>query len=92
MRNYNRFKNTIWSSNTRNTNLYANLCTKITCGNTRGHGGNICENDNNTCDRTCLLKLNNVDFHIIFHVEFGGQVGVTNIIVSDLIYYNYEKW
>ena len=40
-------------SNTRDTNLYTNLCNKITEGSTHSNGGNTRENDGNTYGRPC---------------------------------------
>ena len=37
-----------------------NLCTKIVRDNTRDNSGNIRNNDNNTRDKSCQLKLNDI--------------------------------
>ena len=46
-------------SNTRGIILYANLCTKITCDNTRG---NTRGNDGNTHDKPYKLKSNDIGY------------------------------
>ena len=53
------------NNNIKDTNLYINLCTKITCGNLRDNVGNTRGDDDNTRGRSCQLKLNDIDYHII---------------------------
>ena len=50
----------ISTSNTRDTSLYTNLCTKIIRGNTR-------ENDGNRRGKLFQLKLNDIDCHTNYH-------------------------
>ena len=65
-------------SNIRNTNFYTNLCTKITHDSTLVNG-------DNTHDKSCQLKLNDMDCHGNYHVGFGvqvsAQVGVPSITI-----------
>ena len=62
------------------TNLYTNLCNKITRGNSDNTRGNY----NDTRGRPYQLKLNDMDCQVICQVRFcaqiGAQVGVPSII------------
>ena len=50
----------IYVSNNRDTNLYINLYTKITCDNTPG--------------MLYQLKLNDMNYFVIYHVGFVAQI------------------
>ena len=39
------------------------------------------EIDGNTHDKSCQLKLNNIDCHVNCHSGFDAQIGVPSIIV-----------
>ena len=68
-------------SNTTDTNLRTNLCTKIGRDNTCDNGVNTRGNVDNIGGKPYQLKLNYMDCHIICHVRFGAQIGVPNIII-----------
>ena len=65
-----------FKSNNRDTNLYTNLCTKITRGNIHSYDDNTRGNNGNTRSRLCKLKLNYMDCDM----RFGAIVGVPSII------------
>ena len=79
-----KYKGVHRKSNIRDTSLYTNLCTKITCDNTRGNYNSTRENDGNTHDKPCQLKLNDIDCLVNYNVRFSAQVGV-QIGVSSII-------
>ena len=37
--------------------------------------------NDNICDRLCQLKLNDINYRIICHVEFGLQISILSIII-----------
>ena len=68
------------SSNIMDINSYTNLCIKITHDNIRNNCGNIRENYGNIRDKSCQLKLNNMNYNVNYHVEFGAQISIPSII------------
>ena len=46
---------------------------------------NTSSNGENTHDKSCQLKLNNINCHVIYHMGFGAQVSIPSIIVYQII-------
>ena len=68
-------------SNTMDTNLYTNLCNKIT----RGNSGNTRGKYGDTRDMPYQLKLNSMNCQVIYQVRFGAQIGA-QVSVPSIIY------
>ena len=60
------------------------MCIKITHSNTCDNDDNTSENYSNTRGKSYELKLNDMDYHINYHVKFDAQLG-TQISVPSII-------
>ena len=50
------------------------------CDNTLDNCDNTHKNYGNTRNKSCQLKLNDIDCHVNCHVEFGVQISVSSIM------------
>ena len=55
-------------------------------GNTLGNDSNTRGNNDNTRDKSCQLKLNNINCHVNYHVRFGVQVRIPTLLIINTRY------